>query len=91
VAARIIVAPVCEHTFVTTTTELLSHLRVLEQFLLALLEDLDPVSMPIDEVIEMFFDLAELQQVCACAKSKLEEIDPGVAERAQRADASADA
>ena len=85
------VAPACEHTFVTTPSELLSHLRVVEQFLIELLENLDPASMPIDEVIEMFFDLAELQRVCASGKSKLEQIDPGVAERAQRADASADA
>jgi hypothetical protein len=87
VAARINVAPVCEHTFVTTPSELLSLLRVIEHAL----ENLDPASMPIDEVIEMFFDLAELQHVCVSAQNMLEQIDPGVTERAQRADASADA
>jgi hypothetical protein len=83
VAGQMAVAPVCEHTFVTTPSELLSHLRVIEH----MLENLDPASIPIDEVIEMFFDLAELQHVCASAKNMLEQIDPAVAERAQAADA----
>ena len=82
-----VVAPVCEHTFVTTPSELLSLLRVIEHAL----ENLDPASMPIDEVIDMFFDLAELQHVCVSAQKMLEQIDPGVAERARLAGASADA
>jgi hypothetical protein len=44
---------------VTTPSELLSLLRVIEHAL----ENLDPASMPIDEVIEMFFDLAVDRQV----------------------------
>jgi hypothetical protein len=87
VTARVVVAPVWEHTFVTTPSELISHLRVIEQAL----ENLDPAAIPIDEVIEMFFELAELQHVCVSAKNMLEQIDPGVTERAQSADASADA
>jgi hypothetical protein len=66
-------------------------MRVIEQFLAKLLDELDPDALPIEEVIEMFFELAELQHVCASTKSKLERLDPGVAERAQPADASADA
>jgi hypothetical protein len=87
VPARLVVAPVCEHTFVTTPSELLSLLRVIENAL----ENLDPASMPIDEVIDMFFDLAELQHVYVSAQKMLEQIDPAVAERARLAGASADA
>lgn len=62
------VVPVCEHTFVSTSqlpTSYLDAVRALKESLMRLVRELDPESVPMEEVIEMLIEIAEFEHAIA--------------------------
>jgi hypothetical protein len=65
------VAPVCEHTFVPTSQLPISYLeavRALKESLMRLVRELDPESVPMEEVIEMLIEIAEFEHAIASVR-----------------------
>jgi hypothetical protein len=64
------VAPLCEHTFVSTPqlpTGYLNAANALKESLMRLVRELDPDSTPIEEVVEVLIEIAEFEHAIASA------------------------